>query len=200
MRQIIALLAGIEGKLQHLHARIPGLLHKPDHRRRQIPEVLGDDRTISQRFLQRVEQGIPGSCRPFSIDRGLLPVRDLVILVKTAEVIDPYDVIAPEAVGKPLHPPGKIRAPVILPVVNRISPQLSRRGEPIRRAPGHHRRISLFVQLEQLRMAPCIRAVKGDVNRNIPDNLDAAPVCISLECFPLPIEIILLKPVKLHLV
>ena len=200
MRQIIALLAGIEGKLQHLHARIAGLLDQPDHRRRHIPEILGDDRTVSQRFFQRVEKRIPGPGHPFSIDRGLLSVRNFEILVKAAEVIDPHDIIAPEAVGKPFHPPGKIRAPVILPIVNRISPQLSCRGEPIRRAPGHHRRISLVIQLEQLRMAPCVRAVKGHINRNIPDDLHAVLVCIRLERFPLPAEIVLLEPAELNLV
>ena len=200
MRQIIALLAGIEGKLQHLHARIAGLLDQPDHRRRHIPEILGDDRTVSQRFFQRVEKRIPGPGHPFSIDRGLLSVRNFEILVKAAEVIDPHDIIAPEAVGKPFHPPGKIRAPVILPIVNRISPQLSCRGEPVRRTPGYHRRISLVIQLEQLRMAPCICTVKGDVNRNIPDDLHAVLVCIRLERFPLPAEIVLLEPAELNLV
>ena len=89
---------------------------------------------------------------------------------------------------------------MFVPVINRISPQLPRRGEGIRRTACHDRRPALFIQLEEFRMAPCIGAVQSHVDRQIPQDLDPVLVGIVLERFPLPVEHILHKTVESDLI
>ena len=64
----------------------------------------------------------------------ILPVRDGVIFVKPSEMINPQDIVQLETIGKAGNPPFIIRLPVVIPAVERISPELTCSGEAIRRA------------------------------------------------------------------
>ena len=98
-----------------------------------------------------------------------------------------------------LHPPLEAGLPMILPVVKRIPPKLSRRGKRVGRTARHRSRITAFIKLEQLRIRPCIGAVKRHIDRNIADELYLPVIRIAFQLFPLNAEQILLELIELDL-
>ena len=130
--------------------------------------------------------------------RRLITIRNRIIFIEAAEVIDPHHIIELITVGDPLHPPRIFRLAVIFPAVQRVTPQLSRSRERIRRTSGHRSRRQCIIQLEQLRIRPGICAVKSHINRNIPNNLYLFLIRIIFQCKPLFCEQILLKLIKFY--
>ena len=118
--------------------------------------------------------------------RGRITVGNEVVLVKASEMIDPDNVIQLIAVCNSLDPPPVTGLLMIIPAIQRISPQLSRSRESIRRTARHTDRRTVLIQLEKFRMRPCIRAVKGYIDRDISHNLDLFAVRISLYRLSLP--------------
>ena len=82
---------------------------------------------------------------------------------------------------------------MIIPAVQRISPQLSGSRKSVRRASCHRKGRALLIKLEQLGIRPGIRAVKSYIDRNITDNTDSVFIGIIFQLFPLCAELILLK-------
>ena len=99
-----------------------------------------------------------------------------------------------------LEPPLIAGAVHFLPVVQRISPQLSGGGEQVRRNSGDAPGIQPFVQFEQLRVRPHVGAVRGNVYRDIAYDLYPVLVAVAVESVPLPPEDVLHEFVELYLV
>ena len=78
---------------------------------------------------------------------------------------------------------------MLWPVVKRIAPKLTGRGEIIRRNSGDNCRIAFAIQIKEFRMTPDIGTVHGNENRNIADNLDALTVSVVHQIIPLLEEI-----------
>ena len=87
MRQVIALLSGVKGKLKHLHAWIPGISYQLQYAFCQITQVLRNNVYFSQFLLHCFKQFNPRSLLPLSKLCGLIPVRDCIIFIKSAEMI-----------------------------------------------------------------------------------------------------------------
>ena len=100
-------------------------------------------------------------------------------------MIDPYNVVEFEDMLKSFDPPVVTCGLVILPAVNRIAPQLTGRGKRVRRHACYYGRKPVFVKFKKFGMTPCIRAVKGHIDRNIADDPDALTIGVFLELFPL---------------
>ena len=116
---------GIEGKLQHLHSRIPRLLYQPAHRVRHIAQILGDNLLFAQSLSDPVEKVDSRSLLPVSRDRGVCVCRYGKILIKSPEMIDAHHVVELIAVSQTADPPLITGISVVFPVIKRVSPQLS---------------------------------------------------------------------------
>ena len=114
-------------------------------------------------------------------------------------MVDPHHVVQFKDLRHSFCPPGISRLFVILPAVDRISPQLPGRRERVRRDSRDNSGISLFVKLEQFRMAPGVRAVEGNIDRDIPDDPDPFFMRVFLELLPLLFEQELKELVKADL-
>ena len=55
------------------------------------------------------------------------------------------------------------------------------------------------VQLEQLRAGPGVGRVKGHIDRDVPDDADAPGVGVGFQAVPLPVKLILDKPLEVQL-
>ena len=77
---------------------------------------------------------------------------------------------------------------MIVPVIERIAPELSVRREVIRRAACHRLRLTLRVELKELGVRPGIRRIRRDINRQVADNRDAVRGRIVLQALPLLVE------------
>ena len=114
-------------------------------------------------------------------------------------MIDPHDVIQPEAVIDSPLPPGKVCLFMVTPVVKRIAPKLSVRRKCIRRTARNSLRSSVLIHLKHLRMCPEIRAVRRHIDRNVPDDLNAVIIGILFEAVPLGCKHILEETVETDL-
>ena len=89
---------------------------------------------------------------------------------------------------------------MILPEVQRIAPQLSRGGKTVGRAARHRHRIPVLIQLEQLRMVPCVGAVQRHIDGDIPNDADSLFIGIGLKRAPLLFKFHLEERVKAGLI
>ena len=177
-----------EGKLDDLHSRIAGLLQELLHCRHEDAQVLGDDlcAIVLDGLIDGVGQLLARSLSPVAVHRRLLPVGDGEILGNADEMVDADHVIERRIALHPLRPPDKAVLYHLGPVVQRVSPELSRLGKSIGRNTRHLRRkLGLPVQLELLLAAPHIRAVKGHIQRNIADDGDSSLIGVIPDLLPL---------------
>ena len=115
----------------------------------------------------------------------LIAKRNGIILVETSEMIDSHYIIQLVAVLHSSCPPFIICILMIIPAIKRISPQLTRSGKCIRRTACHSNRQIVTVKLEELRIRPCIRTVKRNIDRNITNDLNPLIICIFFQFCPL---------------
>ena len=94
-------------------------------------------------------------------------------------MINSHHIIEFHTVGHPACPPCITGLLMVLPVIKRISPELPGSGKSIR-------------------MRPCIRTVKRNVDRYISNDLHAFLICISFQFCPLFKKPVLLETVKAH--
>ena len=193
VREIIALLAGVKGELKDFHSREARILYQLADRRCDVAEILRNDMNIAELLLYLPEEAHAGALDPFAVLRGLLAVRDLVILIERAEMIDAEYITELKAAPDPADPPLVMCLFQIFPVIDRIAPELTVRGKCIRRASGDLRRHIFLVEEEHFRVRPGVRAVDSGVERNIPDDLHAFFIRIAVKLFPLLLELILLE-------
>ena len=103
-------------------------------------------------------------------------------------MIDPHDVVEAAHVTDSCDPPAVSVLLHLIPVKERIAPELPVRREIIRRAPGDLNRCQVLIELELIRVGPDIDAVSRYIDRNIADNLDSILVGVGLELRPLSDE------------
>ena len=93
---------------------------------------------------------------PVAVLRSGFPIGNRIISIESTKMIDTYHIIAFKAGCQPLHPPGITGLLVMFPVIQRIAPQLSGDGKRIGRASRHCYRLTILIELEQLRIRPGI--------------------------------------------
>ena len=108
-------------------------------------------------------------------------------------MVDAHHIVELEAVCDPFDPPLVSGLFMIVPVIERVAPELSGCGKCIRRAACHSSGLIVLIELEHLGRRPCIRAVKRHIDRNISDDLNAFLVRVCVKLFPLLIKFILLE-------
>ena len=110
------------------------------------------------------------------------------------------DIIHIKTCLKPLHPPFVSRLLMVIPVVERIAPELAVSSEGIGRASRNRCGISLFIQLKKLRLGPGVRTVGSDIDGDISDDHYPVFVGVFLERLPLLVEFKLLESVEIRLI
>src|SRR6185503_10271710 len=184
-------------KLQNPHTGKTEAISKRFNVRRNHAQVFRDYRHLAQRFPYSSEQFFAGRRHPTPTFRSLIAARYFPTRSKTAEVIDARDVECLERGADAINPPFETIGPHLLPVVERIPPELAGGAEIIGRHSRYHDRSPIFVQLKLIRVCPNVCRIVGDENRNVADNLDAAAIAVSLKRKPLPEEEELIKLLRL---
>ena len=202
MRKICIPCTGIPRKLQHLHAGEPGLLHKFTYFIGNDTQILRDNRQLLRPkvLIQRTEQRHARALDPLAVLSRLITIRYRIISFKSPEMIHPERVVQVEAVADPVNPPLEACYSMLLPVIQRISPQLPCRAECIWRHACNAGRISILIILKQLPVCPHIRGIRRTVNRDISQDLYTPDSCVVMNLLPLLPELHLHKRMKSDLV
>ena len=177
-----------EGELQDSHPRKPEVVAKLIDVGRDHAEILGDDRSRSERRRHGVEELPAGARQPAAMLRCGMIARNLPVAGEAAEVVDPEHVDQREGVGEAGNPPVEALLLVDVPAVERIAPALTRLAEVVGRDAGHHCRPAASVELEELGAAPHVGAVVGDEDRQVADDRDAEIVGPATKPRPLVVE------------
>ncbi len=180
-----------EAEGQDLHPREPEVAHHLVDVGGDVAEVLGDDRETRPAPREQGEEVPAGSIDPVPVLCGLLAGRHLPELHEPPEVVEAQPVDEGEGAVDPALPPPEPLLLVRIPVVDRVSPELPGLAEHIRGDARDNGRFLLLVQFEELRVRPEVDAVVGEVDRDIPDDLDVALAAVVLEHLPLAVEDIL---------
>ena len=199
MGKIIALLPGVKSELQNFHAGIAAFPeHFPDSLR-QISQILGDNIQFAQFFLHRLKKSDAGARLPVSFLRRLVSIGNGIIRFKSPEMVDADHIVQAEAGLDPADPPGIAGFLMLLPPVQGVAPQLSGGRESVRRTAGHRQGHAVFIELEQLRIGPGIRAVQGHIDGDVSYDTDPPVIGILFQFFPLDLKTVLLETVKTDL-
>ena len=114
-------------------------------------------------------------------------------------MVNTQDVIDGQRVAQAQNPPRVAGAAVVVPVIQRVAPQLTIRRKVVRRAARHAARLALGIGLKQLAARPCVGGIRGNVNRNIAHNGYALGLCVGVQGAPLAVELILQKGPEFNL-
>ena len=189
--QVVAFLPGIEGKFQHLHARIAGILQQLPDAGGHKAQILGDKIQLRQRLLHRPYEVNPRPLDPGAVSGGFVPGGHCPVAFKAPEVVKAHHVIHMGGGGQPLNPPAVARFRHGLPVVNGVAPELAVGGEAVRRAARHHLWVPGLVQLEEAAVDPHVRRVQRHINGHVADDANALAVGVGPQSPPLLPELIL---------
>ena len=151
-------------------------------RRRDDPEVLGDQRELPELCLDRSKQRGPRTAVPASLPRIGRPCRDCPVGDETTEVIDSRDVDELERPAEAFDPPAVTLTAVLAPVVDGLAPELPGGMRHVRGGSGDE------PVREELRVGPHVGPVGRDVDGNVSDQKDAALGGIRPEGEPLAFE------------
>ena len=198
VRQIRAILILIKSKLKNLHTWKSGFLHQFDHTVCKKSKILRDHIQLAEIFLQSPEKLNSRSFFPMAKLCCFISIRNGIILIKPSEMVNTYNVIKLHAVSHAKCPPRITCLFMVIPVIKRISPELSCSRKSIRWASGNTYRQIFFIKLKKLRLRPGICTVKSNIDRHIPDDLHTFIVGISLQLCPLLKEPELLETIKCH--
>ena len=124
---------------------------------------------LAKFFQQLSEKIFARDFNPPALFRGPVASPKLPVINESPKVVQTQYIKQLRVVFNSVQPP---RVPCFLqnvPVVNGIAPHLTLRTEHIRRDPRYKTWSSFFCQLENFRMAPYIRTVVRDINRDVPD-------------------------------
>ena len=135
--------------------------------RRDDSQILRDQRQVPERRLHLAEQGGSGATMPAALPWVARPGRDRPVGDEPAKVVHARDVDQLERPPEALDPPAVALPPHRRPVVHRLPPELAVRMGYVRCRSGDEPR------REEVRMRFDVRAVLGDVNRDVPDQPDA---------------------------
>jgi hypothetical protein len=156
-------------------------------------EILGDERHRAELRVQRREQPGAAARAPLPEARRLGPRRHLPIRLEGAKVVDAHDIEARELRAHPIQPPAETAALHGVPVVQRVTPELTLGVEIVRRYAGHAARLAARVEREEAPVPPNLDAITIDVERQIAEEVNAALVGIALQSRPLQLEQVLLE-------
>ena len=154
--KITAVLTSIKSKLQYFHSRESTFFQHFQNTFCKESKILGDHAQLFDFFMQSAEQFHTRSLFPFTVFGSLIPIRDCIILIKSAKMVNTHNIIKFQTVAHSLNPPAIIVFFQFFPVIQRISPKLSDRRKCIRRTSRNRFRIIVFIKLEHLRICPCI--------------------------------------------
>ena len=196
--QVNAVLTG-EGELQHLHAGESALRQQLADRVEHLAQILGHDGQAAQGVVQCAEQLHARALLPAPVAGRRLPCRDGPVGVKATEVVDAQDVIDGQRVADAQDPPRIAGAAVVVPVVERVAPQLAVGGKVVRRAACNAAGLALSVCLKQLTARPGVSGVGGDINGNIAHDGDALLLGVGVQGAPLAVKLILQERPELDL-
>ena len=185
-------IALIKGELEHLHVREAGVADEIAHGLGHEAQIFRDDGALAEVMAHALKEGKARTLLPMAGERGGAAEGNGEILVEAAEMIDAHDVVELKGLPQAGDPPGEIGGLVIIPAVDRVAPDLTVGGEVIGRAAGNFGELAVAVHLEQLRVRPCVRAVGGNVDGHVANELDGVRVGIGLELAPL------LEELELH--
>ena len=199
VRKIRAVFRTVKGKLQNLHSRKTTFLQHVHNRIRKDSKILCNHIQVLHLLLQHIKQSISGTFLPFAILCCLRAIRNRIILIKSAKMIDSRHIIPFLGMCHSANPPLISCLFMIGPVVKGISPKLSGRGKRIRRTSCYRNRRKIFVKLEQFGICPGICTVECHIDRHISDDLNAFFIYICFQSAPLFCEPVLLEIIKSNL-
>src|SRR4030088_51006 len=94
-----------ESKLEHRHARQLQPIAQGMHLRRNVPQVLGEERQSAQSVAQRIKQVVARTIHPLAIYRRWVGSRDLPELIKSTKMVEPNVITILRCPSEPLDPP-----------------------------------------------------------------------------------------------
>src|SRR5258708_6501903 len=155
------------------------------HRRGNHAQVFGNKRQIAQPAAQHLKKIIFGPSLPASLDCRGLNGGNLPVTFKTPEMIKPHNVANGDRPRHALHPPVITSGLAHIPAIQGVAPSLARGAERVRRNPGHHGRLKLTVEMENIRMPPYVGAVVAHKNGHVANYFDPALRSITPQGAPL---------------
>ena len=185
MRKIEVGSVPAERKLQNRHAGEPGVGEELAHAVVHVAEVFGNEANVAEIFLNTFEKRQSGTESPATCFRRGRIGGNAPVIVKAAEVVEADDVVKLEIGTEAAHPPVVIGFGERVPIVKRVAPKLSVGGEIIGRDSGDGGRRAGFIELEDFRILPNVRAVESDENRSVSDDFYAVFEGVFSESFPL---------------
>ena len=144
----VFVLAVRETELEYLHSGIAALVEHFAYLGRDESQILGDYVQLAEFFLCKAEQFVIRAFFPFADSRILVAERNGVIAFKTAEVVNADDIVQLRSGSDTLDPPLVACFLVVFPVVERISPKLTRWREVIGRTACDSYRPALSVKFK----------------------------------------------------
>ena len=111
-----------------------------------------------------------------------------------------YSIIKFKSSCQTLHPPLVFCFLMIIPVIKRITPELTCSGKRIRRATRNRYRSKVLIKLEKFRICPGISRIKGYIDRHITNYLNSLVIGIFFKFLPLYIKYPLNKYVEFYLI
>ena len=198
MGQIIAVLPGIEAKLDDLHGGIAGIQLELTDFSRHEAQIFRNEIQMGQGLLDGTDEGKAGTFDPAAVSGGLVTGRHSPVAFEATEMIEANHIIHLGGSGKTLDPPKIAGIRHLLPVVNGIAPELAVFRKGIGGTASHHLGTAVFIQLEQLRRRPYIGGIQRHVNGHITDDADTLFVGVSAEGLPLAVKLILQEILEEH--
>ena len=116
----------VKRKVDYLHSRIPCTLHKLYYRRCEVAKVFSYHIHLSKHFLHPCKECKACSLLPFTHNRIFSSIRNGIIGVKSPKMVYSYSIVKVKCPCHTLHPPVVARLLVIIPVIERIAPELAR--------------------------------------------------------------------------
>jgi hypothetical protein len=185
MRQVVARLAGIKRKLEHFHARKTALLQQAAYFVGQKAQVLGNDLHLRASGFDGVHKIDSGALHPNAVSRGFRIRVHAPVGGEAAKVVDSEAVEQGCRRTHATNPPGIAGLLHVVPVVDRVAPELTVLAEVVRRNASYAARSALFVQLKLLGRAPDVRTVQRNIDGQIAHNLNAVTVGVGFQPCPL---------------
>ena len=172
---------GVEGKFQHLHTGKATVPDKLADRIRNITQILRNYFMPAEIPFHTAEQIDSGAFFPVTIHRGGFSIRNGIVFIETAEMVNTGYIVELIYIPQAAQPPLVAGLFMVVPAVQRIAPELACCRESVRRTSRYSGRNVIFVQLEQFGVCPGISGVHGNVNGNIADHLDIVFVGVGLQ-------------------
>ena len=199
LRQMHVIIPTAKAEAQHPHTRIAYKLQQSPYPVIDTAQIFRHNADARQLFPESLEQAFPGTDDPLAVAGIRSSIRDGIVIGKADEMVNADHIIHGAHGFHPLHPPAVAGQPEIMPPIQRIAPQLTILGKIVRRNACHTLGDSVVIQLEHLRVRPCVRTVLRHVNGHIAKQHQTQVVAILLQCHPLVEEKHLHEKMILHI-